>query len=228
MKTRITAFTLIELVMALAASAVLLTAIYGVFSRAVHLRDDATERAHDSRLRARAVGMIRNDLRHALVSGQTGIALAKVLEGSRDAQGSTFAGYLKLTTTTWKDPGIDEQNDYAPGDVQQVEYYIVNDPDSTDAKAGRLVRTVDQNLLATVRETPPEVPLLSGLESMEIEFYDGDSWQTSWTFSEEQTELPQAVRVRLQPAPKIAGEATPMPIEVMVPWAVQPFTEAAQ
>jgi type II secretion system protein J len=219
------AFTLLELIMALAASAVLLTAVYGVFSRAVHLRDDATERAREARMRARAVAMIRNDLRHALISGQKDTALANVLEGSAEARGSSFPGYLKLTTTTWADPGVDDQNDYAPADVQQVEYYIVSDPNASGLKAGRLVRTVDQNLLATLRETPPENPLLTGIESMEVEFYDGSSWQTSWTISEDETTLPQAVRVRLQPAAKAAGEAKPAPIEVLVPWATQSFTE---
>ncbi|MEA3211985.1 MAG: Type secretion system protein [Chthoniobacter sp.] len=201
------AFTLIEIIMALAASAVILAAIYGVFFKAVHLRDDATARTHDARLRARAAGVIRNDLRNALISGGT---LAAIL--------SSQAGHLKFTATTAKDPG-----DVLPvSDVQQIEYYVARDPDATDQKAGLLVRTVDHNLLATVRQTPPEETLLAGVESMEVTFYDGDSWQESWEYSQDNKTLPEAIRVRiLSPA----GAAPP--IEVLVPWTTQASIEAA-
>lgn len=47
-------FTLLELLMALVASVVIFAAIYGVFSKAIHLHDDANARISDSRLSARA------------------------------------------------------------------------------------------------------------------------------------------------------------------------------
>src|SRR5687768_8743449 len=72
------AFTLLEVLMALAAGAVILTAIYGVFSKAVHLRDSATDRAREVRVRARAVSILRNDLRNARISGGE---LAATLQG---------------------------------------------------------------------------------------------------------------------------------------------------
>jgi len=62
------AFTLIEMIMALAACAVILTAVYGVFTRAIHLRNDATERVSASRSRAHAAAVLRNDLRNARIS----------------------------------------------------------------------------------------------------------------------------------------------------------------
>ena len=221
------AFTLIELVLAMAASAVLLAAIYGVFAKAVHLRDDATARTREVRVRARAANVIRNDLRNALVSGGT---LAAVLEGSAQSPGGAFPGYLKFTTTTMPDA------EEAPNpDVQQVEYYIVTDKSVTDQKAGLLVRAYRRNLLATTTEAPTEEPLLAGVESMEVSFYDGSEWQDSWQLSSSTatstttaasttgtaastTKLPQAVRVRIQPTRKAAGDIPPPPLEVLVPW----------
>jgi type II secretion system protein J len=219
MSTRRHAFTLLELVMALAASAVILTAIYGVFSRAVHLRDDATTRTRESRVRAHAAAVIRDDLRHAFISGSTtATSLALKLTGSAEGLESGFPGYLGFTTTTGRD-----LDDTPVADVQQVEYYIVDNPGAVNRQAGLLVRAVDRTLLAPTRETPPEEPLLRGIESMEVEFYDGGTWQTSWEVTEEDTTLPEAVRVRLFPAPEVQGQ-TVAPIEILVPWTTHPRT----
>ena len=217
MNTR--AFTLLELIMALAASAVILAAIYGVFSRAVHLRDDAMARTREAGVRAHAAAIIRDDLRHALISGSKATTpIAATLTGSADAKGSSFPGYFKFTTATGRD-----LDDTPVADVQRVEYYIVDDPDVKDRKAGLLVRTVDRALLAQTTETPPEEPLLHGIEKMEIEFYDGNAWQESWEITEDDKTLPQAVRVRLQPAPAVPGQ-TAAPIEILVPWTTEAFT----
>ena len=215
------AFTLIELVLAMAACAILLMAIYGFFSNAVHLRNDLLDRTREARVHARAAGVIRNDLRNAIVSGGT---LAATLTGSQQSPGGGFPGYLKFTTTTMPDA------DEVPNpDVQQVEYYIVTDPDATEPKSGMLVRAATRNLLATTSETPTEEPLLAGIESMEVAFYDGTDWQDSWTYptgsTTTSTTLPEAVRVRLHPARKAAGDFVPAPIEVLVPWTVQAAVE---
>ena len=212
------AFTLIELVLAMAACAALLTAIYSFFSSAVHLRNDLMERTREARVRAHAAGVIRNDLRNAIVSGGT---LAATLAGSQQSTGGSFPGYLKFTTTTAPDA------DEVPNpDVQQIEYYIVTDPAATDQKAGMLVRAHTRNLLATTTEVATEEPLLAGMESMEVSFYDGSSWQDSWSVTTDSKTLPEAVRVRLHPARKTAGDFVPAPIEVLVPWTVEAAVEA--
>jgi type II secretion system protein J len=213
------AFTLLELVMALAASAVILAAIYGVFSRAVHLRDHATERTRESRVRAHAAAVIRDDLRHAFISGSTAAtSLAITLLGTAEGVESNFPGRLRLTTTTARD--LDETAPAA--DVQMVEYYIADDPDALDGKAGVLVRTVERTLLAQTFEERPEEPLLRGIKEMQVEFYDGSAWANAWEVSEEDLTLPKAVRVRLLPAASAPGQTVP-PIEILVPWTTEAF-----
>lgn len=202
------AFTLIEIMMALAGGAVILAAIYGIFSRSVHLRDDAMARTREVRLRARAVSVLRNDLRNALISGGR---LAAVLTGSQTSQSGGFPGYLKFTTTTASDAG----RDVPTADLQQVEYYIATDPAAQDPKAGLLVRAVDRDLLATVRHAPAEEPLLAGVKSMDVSFFDGESWQESWEVTEDDKSVPEAVKVRLMTVSNAS------PIEVLVPWTTQ-------
>ena len=214
---RARAFTLIEMLMALAACAIILAAIYGVFSRAVHLRDNATHRTREVRVRAHAASILRNDLRNALVSGGT---LAATLEGSQDGHGAGFPGYLKFTATTAKDA-----DDELGGDVQEIEYYIARDPDAEDQNAGVLVRTINRDLLATAKQTPPEERVLAGVEAMEVSFYSGSAWKTSWEVTTDSKTLPEAVRVSIQPVADEDG-IKPAPIEVLVPWVTQSAIEA--
>lgn len=213
---RSSGFTLLELALALGAGAMILIAIYGVFSRAIHLRNDAQERTRLLRVQAHALNILRNDLRGARISGGS---LASVLTSSAQSQAGSFPGYLKFTTTTARDSAKDDEITNA--DVQQVEYYLTTDPDAKDSRAGLLVRTVDGDLLAPVRATPPEEPLLGGIESMEISFFDGTDWTTSWEASQGDPTLPQAVRVRLQPAAANVNDPKPPVMEVLVPWTTQ-------
>ena len=210
------AFTLIELLMALTVCAILLAAIYGVFSRAIHLRDNATHRTREVRVRARATAMIRNDLRNALVSGGT---LAATLQGSAESHGTGFPGYLTFTATTAKDA-----EDELGGDVQEIEYYIARDTEAADQKAGVLVRTINRDILNTTKQTPPEERVLAGVESMDVSFYSGSAWKTSWEVTTDSKTLPEAVRVSIQPVADADG-IKPAPIEVLVPWTTQSAIE---
>ncbi len=198
-------FTLLEVSLALAASAVLLSAVYGVFSKAIHLRDDATERTRQSRTRVRAAAILREDLRNARISGGT---LAAVLQGARDPQGSQFPGTLTLTTTTAR-PGPE-----TPGsDLQQVHYFVADAP--RQANAGVLVRTEQTHLLAPVTEEPAQEILIDQVTALEPGFFDGQTWMERWNYTPENPALPQAIRVTVRRA---NGNA---PLEVTVPWTTQ-------
>ncbi|MBV9658385.1 MAG: prepilin-type N-terminal cleavage/methylation domain-containing protein [Verrucomicrobia bacterium] len=232
-------FTLLEILLASFAAAMILVAIYGIFYRALKLRDNATQRTHEARLQARAAKVIRNDLRNALVSGGL---LASTLMGSStgsDGPSTGFPGYLKITATT----GRDVPDQYY-GDVQQVEYYIVRDNNSAGSlNAGTLVRAINRDLLSSVQQNATEEQILTGVRSLQVSFYDGSNWQPSWQYTSPTTggssssgsstssstssgnstaaqNLPEAIRIdieQLPPAP---------PLEILVPWPTQPFAAA--
>ncbi len=177
------AFTLIEILLASIAAALILAAMYGVFQHAIQLRDSATQRVGDSRLRSRAAAVIRNDLRNAYISGGL---LASIVQGDssgNDGLNSDYPGYLKFTTTTGKD---DDSNLY--GDVQQVEYYMVRDASGAGINAGGdLVRAVTRDLVdaqtQAVTPTADIQQILTGVQSFEVSFFDGSNWQTSWEYN---------------------------------------------
>lgn len=172
-RTGAAGFTLLEVLMASVAAAMILVAVYGVFHRAVKMRDEASERTRESRLRARAATTLRNDLRNALVSNE-GI-LTATLQGTPDGPESRFPGYLKFTTTTARGT----PDELAP-DVQQVEYFIVNHPTGGVRDSGVLVRAVNRHILATNAEEPRQEELLPGVKEMEVAFYNGGNWASSW------------------------------------------------
>jgi prepilin-type N-terminal cleavage/methylation domain-containing protein len=241
-------FTLIEILLASAAAALILAAVYGVFTHAMHLRDSATQRIHDTRLRDRAAAIIRNDLRNALISGGLFASLVQGDSNGTDGENSEMPGYLKLTTTTGKDT-----DDALYGDVQQVEYYVIrSSTGSAVTGGGTLVRAVTRDLLDTDPQ-PLTQDVLYGVQSFHVTFYDGTNWDSSWEFntadnassssgsssastsgtstgastsgSNGNTEtLPLAIRVDVQQVPQTVGGTLPAPIEVLVPWTTQPFT----
>jgi len=225
-KTR--AFTLIEMIMALSACAVILAAIYGVFSRAIHLRNDATMRARDARVRAHAAAVIANDLRNGWLSGGK---LAAQLTSTPGSGGSSFPGYLKLTATTARQIPERMEGTEPPatttetmiGDVQQIEYYIVNDPEAAGTKSGMLVRAVDTNILAPAREAPVETPLLRDVEAIEVSFFEGTTWVETWPAAAGALTPPEAVRIVITQASH-EKVAAPPPLEVLVKWTAQPLS----
>ncbi|MEA3188696.1 MAG: Type secretion system protein [Chthoniobacter sp.] len=207
-------FTLIEILLALIASVVIFTAIYGVFSNAVHLRDNATRRIRDTRLRERAVTVIRNDLENAIVSGGALASTLTTTSSNANVNANT-PGYLKFTTTTARNSA-----DELLGDVQEVSYAIAEDKNSENQRAGILTRSVDRNLLAQQREITHEQQLLSGVESFAVSFYDGQNWNPTIEISGSAT-LPEAVRVTIQQAALAEKDRPPAPIDIFVPWTTQ-------
>jgi type II secretion system protein J len=206
-------FTLIEVLAASVAFALMLAAVYGVFSRATRLRENASNRTQEARLQARAVATLRDDLRHGLV---TGGRLATGLKGSAQSPASRFPGYLRFTTTTGRN-----LPDAMQGDIQEVEYYIEEDRSGTNGVGGVLVRTTDRNLLGSVRATTHEDVLLSGVRAIEVAFLDGLNWIDSWEVTEDDNRVPDAVRVRLRRAIVPGERDEPRPIEILVPWTVR-------
>jgi len=237
-------FTLMEILLASIVAALILVAIYAVFQQAIKLRDSANARIRDLRLRDRAATVIRNDLRNALVSGGLFASLVQGDSASTDGPNGDVPGYLKVTTTTAKDTSDDLY-----GDVQQVEYYVVRDktaaPAAGGAGGGDLVRAVTRDLLDDNPQVQ-EQQILTGVQSLQVSFYDGANWQTSWEFNTADSgtgsstsssssssssagsgvteTLPEAIRVDIQQVPQTAGSPSPAPLEILVPWSTQPFT----
>jgi hypothetical protein len=103
------------------------------------------------------------------------------------------------------------------------------------------VRAVTRDLLDTDAQAQ-EQQIMTGVQSLEVSFYDGANWQSSWEFNTADNSstsgttastsgstgnvetLPEAIRVDIQQEPPTAGGIAPAPLEILVPWTMQPFT----
>lgn len=213
------AFTLIEMLLALAVSAIVLAGIGSVFYSAMRLRERTTALLDSTAPLSHALDILRRDLKGALPpnGGMAGDFRSGALS---IGLGQNYG--LDFSTTTGV---IDDNSPW--GDVQEV-IYELRDPVTRNSSGGKdLVRAVSRNLLSTTALEWDEQLLLSNVETLEFYSYDGYEWLSSWDTSLNETNLPSAVMVRIQ----LAGEdrvqdSRRQPFEMIVPLVCQSRTNA--
>ncbi|MBM3837083.1 MAG: prepilin-type N-terminal cleavage/methylation domain-containing protein [Verrucomicrobia bacterium] len=236
------AFTLLELLLAVAVFSVVILAINVVFFSGLRLRAATSRIVEDSIPVNRAVSVIKNDLRSVLPPGGT---LARTFTGG--IQSSMFnntmlsqggvdssSGLQFCTTTGVTDDSnfvLFNQTQIEPWpEIQKVSYYLRNPLYSTNQWGKELVRAVTRNLLPVMEDMPVEQPLLDGVERIEFLFYDGLSWLYTWDLATMQTSfqttegqsqtnaLPQAVKILIEFAAVGRDERLRKPpIQLVVP-----------
>ena len=215
------AFTLIEVLLALGIFAIVLVAINTAFFAAIRLRQRTSEGLDHSLPLNQFIGTLRRDLQNALPPGG-------VLAGDFNSDGPSgmkIGGLSKnVSTGGGQTAGLDfftttgELSDNAPwGDIQEVNYQL-KEPESRGQSYGRdLVRSVTRNLLATSTQTTEEYRLAGNIESLEFSYFDGLQWRDAWNTSGGDSGLPTAVRVRIQPASSDGPTPrTVQPVELVI------------
>jgi type II secretion system protein J len=208
------AFTLMEVMLALAVSAIVLAGIGGVFYSALRLRERTVTMLDQAMPMHQALTVLRRDLRGAVPpTGTYGLAGDFKIEPLGGGLVQSFR--LQCFTSS----GVISDNDNAIGaDVQEV-IYELRDPISGGVNSGKdLVRSINRNPLGTAGLNPDEQRLLGHVESLEFAGYDGANWREMWDTSLSDTNLPSALRVRIQ----MSGESNMdgrnrQPYEMVVP-----------
>ena len=217
------AFTLMEVMLALVVSAIVLAGIGGVFYSAIRLRDRTAAMLDESTPLHQALSFLRRDLQGALPPNGT-YALAGDFKSEQVGGGIGQNFRLQFFTST----GI--INDNAPwGEVQEISYEL-RDPITRTGGTGReLIRSINRNLLATGMQEPEEQFLLGNVQSLEFSCFDGSDWRESWDTSLSDTNLPSAIRVRIQLASDHAADLrSQAPFEMVVPLICQSRTNQTQ
>ena len=219
--TGLQAFTLVEVMLALAVSGIVLAAIGGVFFSAIRLRERTVAALEQTTPLNQALWFMNRDLRGTLPPG--GILAGDFKDGAVNDIGGTGFG-LQFCTTT----GV--LGDQKPwGDVQQIIYELRDATPSAGRPGKNLIRNVTRNLLATTVVGAEDQILLGNVQSVQFSCYDGMDWRDTWDTSLTDTNLPLAVRIRIQ----LAGESTvgthnQEPIEMIVPLVTQSRTNQTQ
>jgi len=214
-------FTLIEMLLAVAICAIVLVAINGVFATAVRLRDKTSDAVDSALPVTRALDIMERDLRGTVGPGGS---MAGDFKCGAQAMGATMglsgeAGNAGLDFFT----STGALSDRTPGgDLQEV-FYELKAPTDRNQAGMDLVRCVDHNILATTTQTPEIQSLMRGVQSLQFDCYDGTQWQPMWDTSAGYTNLPLAVRIRIQLAGP-PGAGNQQPLEAIVPLVTQTST----
>lgn len=228
------AFTLLELIIATAIGAVVLLVIQTTFFGALRLHNTTHARIERDRVLERAFDFVRRDFAGLLLPGGTLSGEFQTSEFSSLATGSY--GERVTPDIFTSSARIDGWSPFS--EAQMVAYYLA-DGDTTGAAATStapaapagsktLVRVVTRNLLPVQDAASEEVPLLPGVASATVLYYDGSGWTDFWDSAATST-LPSAVKFSLQMASVGSGDP-PAPVEIVIPitaTTVTTQTEAA-
>lgn len=209
------------MLLALAVSAIVLAGIGGVFYSALRLRERTAALVDESAPLYQAFSFMRRDLQGAI--GPGGVLAADFKSGALN--GGMVQGYgLQFCTTSGN-----LRDDVPWGDVQEVVYELRDSTDRNNLGGKDLVRSVTRNLLSTATPEADDQFLMSNVQSLEFACYDGTDWRDAWDSSTGDTNLPVAVRVRIQRLTDNSAEGrNRQPIEMVFPVVTQSRTNTTQ
>ena len=177
------AFTLMEVLIAIAVSAIVLAALNTVFYSSLRLHKNTLAAMDQAVPVENALATIRHDLANIVAPSRT----------TNYAFQSTMISqpqFGQVTPDIYTAVGqIDGLNPW--GDVGKVAYGLVKSADGTSRD---LVRLVSHNLLATTVETPDQQWLLGNVRNIAFHYFDGTQWAEVWDTTT-QSNLPAAIKV---------------------------------
>jgi type II secretion system protein J len=187
-------FTLLEVLIAIAIMAGIVTVIYSTFFTAGNNVQQAEEIRDTTDLVRTLVSKLSNDIANAYVNtgmnapnAQLTIFLGKKVQPPAGTQKSRFDELYLTTLTNWRRPGSKET------DLWEVGYYFKEKLDGP----GRIMMRREK------RELNKDVPVLEGgveyeltdrVESLQLRYKSGTTWLDEWNIS---TTLPKVVEITL-------------------------------
>jgi type II secretory pathway pseudopilin PulG len=206
-------FTLLEVLVAALCMSILLAALAIPVSGALKERERAEEDAVESFRLRRVMDRVVNDLDGLLLpgtelTGQFVGTKSDTQDGRRDSL--TFA-----TCAGSQRAGADRA-----GGCVRVEYEVT---ESDDGKGYDWIRTETLNPLSDDDDATVESVLLRNVQSLELNYYDGTTWQESWD-SSSNSGLPLAIQVIFALAPENEDEE-PVPHRLLIPVSVEEAEE---
>lgn len=225
------AFTLIEVLIAVAAFAIVLAAINTVYYAAIRLRNKTTVALENALPLEHTVTILKRDLAGIVLPGGTMFGPFQTSSTSNNVAGQVSPNFY--TTTGF----VDETSPWA--DVQRVSYLLVNSTNRSAPSAGKdLVRAMTRNLLPALQDQQDQQWLMTGVQTLTFLYHDGTQWRDSWdsTIANPTTglsnSLPKAIKVQIQLVPEEnrnpRGRRGQPPIELVVPISAQARTNLMQ
>jgi prepilin-type N-terminal cleavage/methylation domain-containing protein len=162
---RRSAFTLLELLIAIAIFSIVLTAINGVFYSAMRLQNKAARTVEEALPIQQAAAVLKRDFQGIVAPGGV---LGGFLQSPTTSAVTGGSPIPPTATTLYTATGVlDNTSPWA--DVQKVVYYLKN-PDRQNTAGRDLMRAVSRNLLPTTQDVLEESWLMGGVDRLQLSF----------------------------------------------------------
>lgn len=185
------AFTLIEVVFATMAFAVILLVMKMTLAGALSMRKRIDSRMNWENHNTIALSILKKDLENIIITGGSHA-------GEIYSDNSSTSGQIEFFTTSG------HISDSLPwGDIQKVRYFLGNSILSqygmnTSTNLGQsLLREVTRNVAALIQNTPETMELMAGVDSLTFQFFNGVTWEATWDSTTSDPAIPLAVRATL-------------------------------
>ncbi len=188
-------FTLIEVLVAAFAMAILIAALVIPVQGALRERERANDADADAFRVHRVLDRVRDDLDGLLIPG--GDLTGQFVGTKNDTQDGRRDTFTFATSAAGFRAGLD-----STGGCVRVEYELTESDTGTGYD---WMRTETLNPLSEDEDASVESVMLAGVRTLELAFYDGTSWQESWDSSTDDG-LPQAVKLTFTLEPDDTGE----------------------
>ena len=224
------AFTLLELLLAILVFSIVLGAIHVVFFSAFKLRTKTSVAIERSLPIQQTLAIIKRDLANLVPPGGTlSGALQSTPTLSSGSGTATTSGSMNHQAGPQFYTAVGMVDDNQPwGEIERVSYFLAAATNQTPGQD--LYRAVTRNLLPVLQDETQDQFLMSGVEAIAFQYYDGNAWKDSWDSTQADTttgltnNLPRAIKVDLLLYNENRSFGLTEPVELIVPVMVMQRT----
>ena len=218
---RARAFTLLELLVALAMTGIIAGSMYSALRVGFRARASAEAAVEPIRTAELATGLLRADFESVVPIGGT---FAVTFYGyDQTGQGGMPADSVEFYTLSNPNdvysaqaaasgpgtmngrPGLgasiggnNANSTAVPAEIRKVSVSLVTSTAPGGGTEQVLVRDVTSNLLAEIQSDPQEEVLCRGVRSLNFRYFDGLTWQDSWDSTQVSNAIPSAVEMVIE------------------------------
>ena len=213
-------FTLLELLLAVLVFSIVLGAIHVVFFSAFKLRNKTADAIERSLPVQQTLAIIKRDLANLVPPGGT---LSGALQSTPTlSAGGGTSGSMNHQSGPQFYTAVGIVDDHGPwSEIERVSFILA--PATNNTSGMDLYRSVARNLLPLLQDQTEDQFLMSGVESIAFQFYDGNAWKDTWDSTQADTttgltnNLPRAIKMDLQLYNDNRSSGVPAPVELIVP-----------
>ena len=186
-------FTMIELLVAMTLMVVTASCLFTALYTGFRAKRSALSAVEPTSLAINAIELIKQDTYGVLPLGGT-------LAGSFLGYDSLGVNGVDADSLEFYTTQIYSDNDHPTGGLGKIELALEEDEDTDNYNRGnyRLIRRITTNLLSPRAIEPEEQVLCRNVRSLNLRYFDGDSWLDKWDSTTDANSLPLAMEIDIQ------------------------------